>query len=381
MTREEHEVVIIGGGIAGASLAYFLSEQGVTDVVILEQEEVPAYHTTGRSAAVLYELDPNPTVQRLKALGGQWLRDPPVGFSEHPVLKLTGALAVMQGEEWRELPRRVETLGQEGIRVEVWPFERCRNRVEVLSPDSVEGGAFLPLDGAIDVHELLSSYLRHAKSRGVEVRYVTEVTGVLREGQRCAGVRWRRSTDERHQGEIRARWVVDAAGAWAGRIAQLAGAAPIELTPMRRCAITYSAPNGVDVSGWPLVSAEHLRVYFEPETTGLLMSPMDETPMEPHDVQADEITIAEGVERLRELAPRIVPRVVHRRWAGLRTFSRDRVHVIGEDPTLPGFFWLAGQGGNGIETSGFLGQVAADLLVSGTTERFDAQLLGPGRFA
>jgi len=159
----------------------------------------------------------------------------------------------------------------------------------------------------------------------------------------------------------------------------LAGAAPIALVPHRRTIVTFAAP--ADVRGWPLVQSDADRLYFAPESGGLLLSPMDEEPMEPCDARPDDEVIAQGFARLAGLAPSLVPQTLRRKWSGLRTFAPDRVPVVGEDARVPGFFWLAGQGGAGIETSGALGPIAADLLVAGKTERFDARALSAARFA
>jgi D-arginine dehydrogenase len=200
------------------------------------------------------------------------------------------------------------------------------------------------------------------------------VTRLLVEKGRCAGV-------VTPGGEIRSRWVVNAAGAWAGRLARQVGAAPIPMTPLRRCAVTFSPPAGVDTTRWPMVASEDLKVYFKPDAGRLLMSPMDEAVSEPCDARPDDLTIAEGMERLRELAPAIVPQALKSKWAGLRTFCPDRLPVVGPDPFLPGFFWHAGQGGSGIETSPELGRVAVDLLLDGASKGFDAGPLDPARLA
>ncbi|TMB48511.1 MAG: FAD-binding oxidoreductase, partial [Deltaproteobacteria bacterium] len=220
------------------------------------------------------------------------------------------------------------------------------------------GAALLPDDGHIDVHALLWGYLGHAKRRGAEQRFGAEVRGVRVEAGRCVSV-------VTAEGEIHARWVVNAAGAWAGKLAALAGAAPIALVPHRRTIVTFAAP--VDVRSWPMVHSDDDRLYFAPESGGLLLSPMDEEPMEPCDARPDDEVIAQGLARLAGLAPSLVPQTLRRKWSGLRTFAPDRVPVVGEDPRVRGFFWLAGQGGCGIETSGALGPVAADLLVAGKT--------------
>jgi len=149
--------------------------------------------------------------------------------------------------------------------------------------------------------------------------------------------------------------------------------------PHRRTIVVFDVP--LDVRAWPLVASDENRLYFAPESGGLKLSPMDEEPIEACDPVPDDVAVASGFERLAALAPSLVPRAVRRRWAGLRTFAPDRVPVVGEDPRLRGFFWLAGQGGCGIETSPMLGAIAADLIVDGTTARFDAARLAPSRFA
>ena len=181
------------------------------------------------------------------------------------------------------------------------------------------------------------------------------------------------------RGEIRADLVVDAAGAWAGRVAAMAGALPIPLQPLRRSIFLFPVPDGVRPEAWPEVISDAHSVYFAPEAGEMMASPMDEVPMEPCDPAPDEETIAAAVERLARLAPRLRPKTIRHRWSGLRTFSPDRVHVVGPDPVRPGFFWLAGQGGCGIETSSLIGRVASDLVLRGTSEAFDARRLAPGR--
>ncbi len=349
--RRRFEVIIVGGGIAGASLAYFLTERGVTDVLLLEREPQPGYHATGRSAATLSELDVVATWRELKVLGARFLRHPPPGFAETPLVVPSGVMLLFREPEWSALRQAAPAIEQAGIRLVLLSPAEAVARVPVLLVERFAGAALVPDDGHIDVHALLWGYLGHARRRGVEQRFGVEVRGVRVEAGRCTGVL---TAD----GELAARWVVNAAGAWAGRVGVLAGAAPIALVPHRRTIVTFAAP--VDVRGWPLVQSDADRLYFAPESGGLLLSPMDEEPMEPCDARPDDEVIAQGFARLAGLAPSLVPQALRRRWSGLRTFAPDRVPVAGEDPRVPRFFWLAGQGGAGIETSGALAAESRD---------------------
>ncbi len=366
------DVVIVGGGIAGASLAYFLTARGVRDVLVLEREAQPAQHASGRSAAVLSELDPIPAVQRLKVMGARFLRQPPAGFAEHAIAERSGVLVLLEGASWVRLRDGAAEIGREGIRIELLSPADATSRVPVLA-GAFDGAAFLPDDGRIDVHGLLWGYLGRARRHGAVLQPYTEVRSLLIEAGRCVGV----TTDA---GEHRARWVVNAAGAWAGEIGERAGAAPVRLVPHRRTIVTFAAPPGLEIRSWPFVATDPPRLYFAPESGGLLLSPMDEESMAPCDARPDDTVVAEAIERLRAVAPQLVPRAIRRAWAGLRTFAPDRVPVLGEDPFIEGFFWLAGQGGHGNETSPAMGQIGADLLVAGTTSLFDPELLSPARF-
>jgi D-arginine dehydrogenase len=372
-TSDYFEAIIIGCGIAGASAAYFLAERGMTDILILDRETQPGYHATGRSAAVLVEFDlVRPTLQ-LKLLGARFLRNPPPGFSENPLLQESGILILFQAPLWGQVARMVPDLRQSGVMIQVLDQEETVSRMPVVSSENFDEALLLPQDGHIDVNELLWGYLRQARGRGVQLRCNEEVVDITVEQGRCAGVRT-------SSGVYRSQWVINAAGAWAGKIRDLIGPSPIELTPYRRTIVTFKAPEGLVVRQWPLVADLSHDLYFSPESAGLMASPMDQDAMPPCDVRPDELGVALTMERLKKLTPRLVPRSIIHKWAGLRTFAPDQVMVVGEDPDVKGFFWLAGQGGAGIETSPAVGRIAADLITGGRTDLVDPRVYSPARF-
>ena len=372
----EAEVIVVGAGIAGASLAYFLACRGRgAGVVILEREEQPAVHSTGRSAAMAVELHHDPIVRSLIHRGVGFLESPPADFAEAPVYDPVGVLAPAEGAAWTDLRRFGEVLAAEGITVaEVSPDDVIR-RVPVLERARMEGALCLPGNGHIDVHGLLSGYLARARRAGAELRCNVEVKSLAVERGRCVGV-------ETNKGPLRARWVAIAAGAWSGALsATAAGAAPIDLQPRRRTAISFAAPTGVDPRRWPVVDCDWRGVYFKHESGGFLASPMDQEPSVPCDAAPTEEAVADAIEKLRLIAPAIVPGALRRKWAGLRTFAPDERPVVGPDPRLPGLFWVAGQGGVGIETSPVLGDLAAAALIEGKTADDPlGRALSPARF-
>jgi len=366
-------VVIVGAGIAGSSLAYFLARAGVSDVVVLERETAPAYHASGRSAQTLLELDPIDTVQRLKMLGASFLRDTRDEFCASPLLTRAGAMRLFCGAAWADLESRASRLIDQGMRLELLTPAETARMVPVLDVDRFDGAAFLPDDGFIDVDALMRAYVDHAAALGVSFRFGFDVNAIETTAGRCSAVTG-------SSGAVEGRWIVNAAGAWAGELAARAGASAVELRPLRRSIATFETPPELDVARWPLVWSDADAVYFRPGFEGLLMCPMDQAPSEPCDAEPPDDVFGPAQGRLEALAPGLRLGGYRRRWAGLRTFAADGVPVVGADPDLDGFFWLAGQGGCGIETSPVLGAIAADLLTRDHTERFDARLLSPSRF-
>ncbi|HKE16143.1 MAG TPA: FAD-dependent oxidoreductase [Kofleriaceae bacterium] len=369
------EVVIAGAGVAGASLAYFLTRAGVRDVVVLEREGAPARHASGRSAEVLVEIEPDPTWQPLVAEGARFLRQPPPGFAPAPLLRATGELNLLGAGERDELAAALPALARQGIAVEILEPDEVRRRHPFITEPELAGASWLPGSGRIAVRALIAGYLDRAREAGAELWLDAGVSAVEREAGRVTGVVTAR-------GPLGCRTLVCAAGAWAGELAALAGALPVRMQPLRRTVISFDAPAGTAVADWPLIADESRHIYVAPEGDGLLACPMDEDPIEPCDAQPHPAFIELARERLRRLAAPLSPAHIRSARAGLRTFAPDRRLVMGRDPVRPGFFWLAGQGGCGIETSPAVGRMAADLIARGATSDPElAAMLSPQRFA
>jgi D-arginine dehydrogenase len=372
---EEIDFIVIGGGIAGASAAYELS--GSSRVLVLEQEDQPGYHSTGRSAALYAETYGNRTIRGLTTGGKAFYLDPPAGFTEHPLLRPRGVMLIGRADQQATLDGFIAEVA--GLRSNIRRIgaDEAYVRSPVLRPGYVAGAVLDPDAMDIEVHALHHGYLRGLRARGGRLLTDAAVQSLERRGDR-----WLVRTKA---GEFRGRVVVDAAGAWCDEIAALGGAAPVGLVPKRRTAILFQPPAGVDPRGWPSVIDADEEFYFRPDAGRVMASPADESPMPPCDVQPDELDIAILIDRLEKAANLPVTRIENR-WAGLRTFARDKTPVVGYDPKVEGFFWLAGQGGYGIQTAPGLSRlvaalarhepVPADLADLGVTE----EALSPARF-
>ena len=364
MDMQSTDVLIIGAGMAGASAAYFLAPH--RRVVLLEREAQPGYHATGRSAAMYSETYGNATVRAITTASKPFYFDPPRGFSDYPLVTPRGSLIVGSTQDhdalrtvWQELRALVPN-------VQWWTQAQVVQRVPVLRPDMAHCGVFEPDAMDMDVHAIHQGFLRGAKAAGAQLVCGAGVHHVQRES---GG--WRVDTPG---GSFFAPILVNAAGAWCDEFAQLAGVAPVGLVPKRRTAFTSDAPAGCDISNWPLVIDAQESYYFKPDAGVLLMSPANEDVVSPQDVQPEELDVAIAVDRV-ETATTLQIRQVRRKWAGLRSFVADKSPVVGFAPDAPGFFWLAGQGGYGIQTAPAMGQLTA-ALVQGLPVPADLAALG-----
>ncbi|MFJ3048816.1 NAD(P)/FAD-dependent oxidoreductase [Pseudomonas nitroreducens] len=370
----EVDFLIIGGGIAGASTGYFLSRQG--KVAVLERESHAGYHSTGRSAALYTVAYGTPQVRALTAASRAFFDNPPEGFVEHPILTPRGEMTVDFGGNAEELQRQYQSALASVPEMRLLDADEACAIVPVLRREKVHGAMLDPSAADIDTDGLLQGYLRGIRRNGGSVQLDHEALEINRiDGAwevRCA------------QETYRAPVLVNAAGSWSDKIAELAGAAPLGLTPKRRAAFLFSPPEGVDSHAWPVLVSLDESFYFKPDAGMLLGSPANADPVEPHDVQPEELDIALGIYQIEEHTTLSIRRPSHT-WAGLRSFFADGDLVSGYDPTTPGLYWVAGQGGYGIQTSAAMGEASAALICHEalpehlTRHGLSAEMLSPAR--
>lgn len=354
------DFLIIGGGIAGISAAARVSALG--RVIVLEAEQNLAHHASGRSAALYEPRYGLPAVVELSMASGDYFR------SIENLLTPRGMMIVGKADEADAFARDIDTMQLDRI-----PVDQARAIVPILNPDVVAHAALANHAWDIDTDLLLQGFAKTARAHGAQILTGARVTAIAREG---AG--WRVTTAA---GSYAAATIINAAGAWVDEVARMAGVQPLGFQPNRRSMARIPAPGGHDVSGWPMIFGCGETWYAKPDAGALIVSPAEEHPMDPHDAWADDMVLAEGLARYEEMVTEPVTRLISN-WAGLRTFSKDRVLVIGRDLREPSFFWLAGQGGYGFQSSPGASQLAADLL-SGDETALSADLvaaLSPARF-
>jgi D-arginine dehydrogenase len=372
----EFDAAIVGAGIAGASLGYRLAAR--RSVVLLERESQAGYHSTGRSAAMFMESYGPPMVRALTRASRAFYEQPPAGFAEYPILTPRGALYVAAPGQEELLVKTQAELESTGCKVKRLDAESTLAKAPCLKPDMVTG-SLLDVDAKdVDVGALHQGFLRGLRAQGGEIR----TNACVRAARRVGGA-WELTLPEGES--IRAKTVVDAAGAWADEVAQVFGAKSVGLQPCRRSAFTFSPPEGMNASRWPAVVGIDESWYFKPDAGLLLGSPANADPVPPHDVVPEELDIALGIHRIEEMTTLTIRRP-KATWAGLRSFVGDGELVIGFDGSCPGFFWLSAQGGYGIQSAAGASLLAASLLLGEPLpEALRAQgvkpeLLAPTRF-
>jgi D-arginine dehydrogenase len=373
---DRYDFIVVGGGIAGASAGYQLAAHG--KVLLLERESQLAYHSTGRSAALYLQTHGPAVIQALARGSKTFFTVPPEGFAEYPLVKPRGMLWIGRADqtdfldhaaaEWMPFMKGVRRLNT----------REAQEIVPVLREDYIAGAVLEPEAMDLDVHAVHYGFIRGLRRRGGTIRTEADVRSLKRQGDT-----W---TVESPAGKFASPVIINAAVAWCDKVAMLAGAKLVGLQPKRRTAFIFDPPNGVNVHAWPAVHDVGETFYFKPDAGKLLASPADETPVEPCDVQPDDLDVAIAVERVQGAA-RLPVVHINRKWAGLRSFVADGCPVVGFDPEVAGFFWLAGQGGYGIETSPSMGRLCASLAIGGGVPGDLADLgvtesvLSPARFA
>ena len=348
------DFLVVGAGMAGTSAAAALSDHGT--VVLLERESQPAYHATGRSAAIFTETYGNRVIRVLSAASRSFFTTPPDGFAAQPLLTPRGVMVIATAAQTPALEAQIERTREFATDLQRLTGDAARRLVPMLRPGHVAAASLEPAACDIDVHALHRGYLRQLRAAGGVLVVAAEVTALSRRGDS-----W---TLASRAGTWTAPVVVNAAGAWADEVARCAGVTPVGLVPNRRTAALIAVPPhlAAGLAHWPATVDVAESFYFKPDAGRLLVSPADETPSAPCDAQPDEIDVAVAIERLSAAADIAVHRIEHK-WAGLRTFAADRTPVVGYDPACPGFFWLAGQGGYGIQTAPAMARLAAALAV------------------
>ncbi|WP_289078941.1 FAD-binding oxidoreductase [uncultured Thalassospira sp.] len=347
------DILIIGGGIAGMSAAYFLTKTGKS-VTVLEREDQPGYHSTGRSAALYSETYGPKIIRKMSTASRDFFLNPPAGFTENPILTPRGIIMYAGPGEEAELDALISEGRANGANFTELTPDALKEIVPILNTDLIAKGAHEPDAMDIDVHALHWGFIRQFKAVGGNLVIKADVSAIAK-----AGDNWQitLANGDVHSGAI----LVNAAGAWADDIATKAGVKPLGIVPKRRTAVMVDAPDGMDIHGLPMVAALDESLYFKEDAGRLLVSPADKTPTEPHDVQPEELDIAIAIDRLMT-ATSVVVRRPGESWAGLRSFFADGDPVSSFDPQDDSFYWLAGQGGYGIQTAPAMGEYAASLI-------------------
>ena len=359
-----YDFAIVGAGIAGASLAAELAAHA--SVLLLEAEDRPGYHATGRSAAFWEQCYGGPQIVPLTLASGPYLQ-------QHGFLSRRGALYIGRESERPQLDAFMETFGPTGAVIERLDREALAAIVPGVRPEWT-GAVWEPACADIDVAGLHQHYLALGRQRGVVPAMRARVAGL----SRASGV-WAIACEGGQS--FAAATLIDAAGAWADSVATLAGAGPLGIQPLLRT-VAQLRTEPAPPADLPLVLDIAGRFYFKPEAGRLWLSPHDETLSDPCDAAPEELAVAEAIARFETVTDWRIE-AVERRWAGLRSFAPDRLPVYGPDPRVEGFAWFAGQGGYGIQTAPAAARLMAQLLLEferdEMTNQLDASLYAPDR--
>lgn len=345
------KIAVIGAGFAGAATAYFLHQAGLTDCVILEAADLPGTRASGLNAALGRQVIGDPTFRAMAMAGMQFLRTPPSGFSDSALIDDRGSLLLFSAEERAKAEQLAASSQQDGLPVSLWDAKKLQQQF----PDLREVATALhsPSDGLIDIHALLYGFLQPLRRRH-QLMTNARVTAITRTDKH-----WRITTSA---GTWDAAIIVNAAGAWAGPIAQLAGAEAIPLE-VRRRHLFITAPTDRINSNAPFVWDVSHGYYFRPESGGIMFSACDETITTPEAAFQTALDVhAVLFDKLQHYCPHFADLPIARTWAGARTFAPHDQLVLKWDTRAPQFFWVAGLGGHGATSAAGIGQHAANLI-------------------
>jgi D-arginine dehydrogenase len=375
------DIAIFGAGIAGASLAWRLADHG--RVQLLEREPQPGYHSTGRSAALFLESYGPPAVRAMTRASRAFYEHPPAGFTDSPLIKPRGALYLATLGQAALLDQLRQDLAPTCPGLVTLDAAQILARVPCLRADQVLAGLYDASAEDMDVHAIhqgfLRGFLQRGKAAGSALRTNAHLTSARHDGHH-----WQLQFADGQT--LQATTVVNAAGAWADELGALLGARPIGLLPHRRSAFTFKLPDGLVGADWPAVIGVDESYYFKPDAGHMLGSPANADPTTPHDVQPEELDIAQGIAQIEAVTHFSIRRPAST-WAGLRSFVPDGEMVIGHDADTPGLFWLAAQGGYGIQSAVGASALADALLrrvalpAELVQEGLDPSVLSPDRLS
>jgi D-arginine dehydrogenase len=370
------DVVIIGAGFAGASAAYHLTARGVRDVVVLESEARPGMHASGKNAALCFQLIENEAEARLAIEGTEIYASPPAELCSRPLLDRRGSLFLAARENLRRLEETKRDGDRLGVATTILSRAEAVHRVPMLAETPFDFALDNPRDGFVDIAALLEGYLRAARAEGARIACGEPVVAIGTSGGRVESVTTARGT-------ITTRTVLNAAGAWAGKVGELAGVGARDVAPRRRHIFRL---RGAEPFAPELPFLWHFEqdVYFRPDRGGALTSFCDATP---HPASAPAVDVAAEAElraKLRKSFPRLASLPIEEARACLRTFAADERFLIGREPALDGFFWVAALGGHGMSASYGVGRLAADAVEgirSKELEHFSPERLARSRWS
>lgn len=346
------EAIVIGAGMAGASAAYFMAPHA--QVLVLEREAHAGVHATGRSAALFSETYGSPQVRALTRATRPFLDHPPAGFASQPILTPRGAAIIGTEAQVERVMAMHAAMLPFTPNLSLQTGRELREQVPVLRPEAAHIGLLEPGAADIDVNELHQGFLRGLRACGGQLRVNVEISAI----ERGPG-HWYVDTGEQ---VYRTPLLLNAAGAWVDQVAMLAGVASLGIEPRRRSAFLFEPPAELPTAHWPFVIDVDESFYFKPDAGLLLGSAANADPVLPHDVQPEELDIALGIYRIEEATTLSIRRPT-RTWAGLRSFVADGDLVGGFAKDAEGFFWIAAQGGYGIQTSAAMGEACANLAL------------------